>query len=94
MANTKKGFIGDLPENIIIIGLKKSEVDNGIIIRFLETAGKDIDFSFRLNIDSIIDAYEVTPVEDHISMLKADKGKIMLEIMHYELKTIKILFKQ
>ncbi|HAJ95935.1 MAG TPA: hypothetical protein DCP02_06855, partial [Actinobacteria bacterium] len=86
------GFIGDIPENIIINGFKKSEKDNSIIIRFLEVKGLSTKFKFNFKVKKIIGAYETTPVEDEIKKAKIENGQIMISIDPYELKTYKLVF--
>jgi len=86
------GLIADVPENVFIMGLKKSEIDNGIILRLLEVSGRGSEFYLEFCNNNIKEAYEVSPVEDFISKLEFNKQGVKLMVKPYELKTIKIYF--
>ncbi len=79
-----------LPENIILIGLKKAEDNIGVIFRFLETAGNSCRFVFSLNNKKIKQAFLTNPVEEKIKALDREKEKIKITLNPFEVSSVYI----
>ncbi len=80
----------ELPENVILTGLKKAEDGKGVIFRFLETSGKSCCFDFSLNGRKIKEAFLTDPVEKKLKVLDIEKGKIKISQLPFELSSIYI----
>ncbi len=80
--------------NIILSCLKKAEKEDGLVLRFYETEGKNTEFSIML--DSILKIKSVSEVdimERKIKDLEIKKDTINLQINAYSIKTILIHMK-
>ena len=80
----------ELPENIILTGLKKAENGKGIIFRMLETAGRDCSFEFVLKNKKIKEAFLASPVEEKLKALDNEKGKIKISFNPFEILSVYI----
>jgi len=85
-------FIENLPGNVIIVGLKKSEYSNSMIIRLLEIAGKECSFIFNLSKKKIKNAFKTTPVEEDIKGLKVSSKGISIKLCPFEILTLRLEF--
>ncbi|MCL5674631.1 MAG: glycosyl hydrolase-related protein [Candidatus Omnitrophica bacterium] len=90
---------GDLPDsysffkigadNIGLSCFKKAEKEDGLVLRFYETEGKDTEFSITLNNAlKIKDASEVDILERRIKHLNVKDNTMSLKIDGYSIKTI------
>ena len=80
----------DIPENVVIIGLKKAENSTSLIVRFMENSGSKCDFSFGFSNMKIKEAYFTTPVEKDIAPVTIKNRKAKITLCPYELVTIRI----
>jgi len=85
-------FIENIPDNVMIIGMKESESGKGIIIRLLEISGEESSFRLKFSDRSIKNAYLTTPVEEDIKVKKVLNGVANILLHHYELVTLRVVF--
>ena len=76
--------------NVILLTLKKSEDDEGIIIRLCETEGRDTEVNITFPEISIGRAYETNLVEENEKILNTKEHVISTNIKSFGVKTIKI----
>lgn len=85
-------FLSDIPNNIMLVAIKRAEFQRGIVLRLIEIAGQrsrlDLEFSDR-NIEK---AYLVTPVEGEVSEINTSDGGIKVDFKPWEIITIKVEF--
>jgi alpha-mannosidase len=100
MKDNKKGYKkfsfidGSLPENILLIGLKKAEEGLGVILRLAETSGRSSNCNLTFNGKTIKRAYLVNPVEEKIKTMDIylKNREIKMEFKPFEILTFYIEF--
>ncbi len=88
----KKSFVSISKENVIITTMKKAEDDDGIILRFYETEGKDTDLEFQFD-RPIMKAYTTSLIEQTSREILSSGSTLKFNIKHNSIETIKIYFK-
>ena len=76
--------------NTLLLTLKKAEDRNGIIIRLIETKGKDTVATVRLPFMSIAQAYQTNLVEENERLLSAQKHELTVPIKAFGITTIRV----
>jgi len=76
--------------NILLLTLKKAEDGNGIIIRLIETEGKDTVVTLRLPFISITRAYQTNLVEENERLLSAKEHTVAVPIKAFGITTIRV----
>jgi len=84
--------IGEIPENIMVIGLKKAEVGEGFVVRLIEVSGKKCSFKLKFTDKNIKKAFLASPVEEDVKSLNIVDGSISVLINPFELVTLRIVF--
>ena len=77
-------------QNVAILAVKKAEFDDGIVVRLIETEGKETEVSVNLPLSSIIKAFSTNLVEEEIKPLNAGKKSLKISIGPFAIETIKI----
>ena len=80
MIHDKQKLFDYIPDNISIIGIKKKEEGEGLVIRFLELANIDTKFNLKLVNNKIKKASIINFVEDYICNLALNDGCVELSI--------------
>jgi len=80
------------PDNLIISAIKKAEKDNALIIRFFETRGERCDASLVFP-SQIKSAESVNLLEEEPSQLVIKNGELKLEVLPFEIITLKLYLK-
>ena len=96
-----RGRKGNLPKsislcqidkpNVLLMTMKKAEDGEGIIIRLIETEGRDTEASVTLSRISIAKAYETNLVEENERLLAVHGQAITTSVKAFGIKTIRIL---
>jgi alpha-mannosidase len=85
-------FVSVEPANAIITAIKKAEDDDGLIIRFYESVGRETQVSLRLP-PGAVRAVETDLMEKEERALEIDSnGRIVIPTRAYEIKTVKVMF--
>ncbi len=82
-------FVQLQPSNLVLTAVKQAENGSGLIFRFYEWAGKNVDAKLTLS-NKAESAFETDLMERDISPLQQSKGEIMVRTGPYEIKTIKV----
>lgn len=77
--------------NVLVLTLKKAEDDNGLIIRVMETEGKDTAVTVRVPFISIVEAYETNLVEENRRSLSAQEHELSLRIKAFGITTVRLM---
>jgi alpha-mannosidase len=77
--------------NVVISTLKRAEDGDGIVIRFVETEGRETDCTVTLA-TTITGADEVDLRENHLAAAKLDDGRLVLQIKPYEIRSFIVRF--
>jgi len=96
-----KNLKGTLPEkehsflfldkkNVLLLALKKAEDKNGLIIRLIETEGKDTTVKITLPFLKIKKAYQTNLVEENEKTIPIQKHTIRIPIKSFGITTIRI----
>ncbi|MBI3483647.1 MAG: alpha-mannosidase, partial [Acidobacteria bacterium] len=89
---TANSFISIEPADAIVTAIKKAEDDDGLIIRFYESAGRDTQVSLRVP-PGATRAVETNLMEKEEKALGIDsRGRILIPTRAYEIKTVKVMF--
>jgi alpha-mannosidase len=83
---------GEVPENVMIMGLKRAEDDGGAVMRLMELEGREATFELAVGCRRVRRAYLVTPVEEKITSLRTQGGGVRLTMRPYELCTLRLEF--
>ncbi|MCG9478662.1 MAG: hypothetical protein K9H14_00455 [Actinomycetia bacterium] len=83
-------FIDQLPGNIKVTGLKKSEHGDNLIIRLLEVEGSSTGLKLKLKDRNIRKCYAASPVEKDIKRCPVDKGRAKVDMKGHEMVTLRI----
>lgn len=84
-------FVGIEPADAIVTAIKKAEDDDGLIIRFYESAGRETQVSLRLP-PGATRAVETNLMEKEEKALEISGGRIRIPTRAYEIKTVKVMF--
>lgn len=79
--------------NIVVTALKKAEDGRGYILRAYEAEGKERSFAIEFYRD-VKECWETNLLEEDIKGLTFYKKQVDLRISPYEIKTIRVLFKE
>ncbi|MCD6504393.1 hypothetical protein J7K52_03365 [Candidatus Bathyarchaeota archaeon] len=82
-------FVSIQPENVILTVMKKAEDSDHLILRFYETAGKDVEAVIQVD-RALKDVVETDLTEKEVSKIPFKGGEIKVPISKHEIKTIKI----
>lgn len=84
-------FVSIEPENLAVTAIKKTEDDNGLIFRFYEFAGKQVNARLRLPAGAI-QAWETNLMEAPEKELPIANGEVVLPTGPYSIQSVKIDF--
>ena len=76
--------------NILLLTLKKAEDGDGLILRLIETEGKDTVVTLRLPFISITRAYQTNLVEENERLLSAKEHTVAVPIKAFGITTIRV----
>ena len=76
--------------NVILLALKKAEDGDGIIVRLIETEGRNTEFNLTFSDIDFQKAYETNIVEENERSLDIDGKTLKLNIGSFGIKTIRI----
>jgi alpha-mannosidase len=84
-------FLEIQPENVVLTAVKKSEEDDGLILRFYEWAGKETDVRVQLPAGAQAGS-ETDLMERPVAELSTKDGTVTVHTKPYEIKTVRIRF--
>ncbi|MCL4523619.1 MAG: alpha-mannosidase [Acidobacteria bacterium] len=85
-------FLSLEPANVVLTAIKKAEDDDGIMIRFYESAGRETQVKLRLP-PGAARAVETNLMEKEEKALSIEKnGEVVVSTRPYEIKTVKLKF--
>jgi len=76
--------------NVLLLTLKQAENGNGLIVRLMETGGKDTTVAVRVPFISISEAYETNLVEENERLLLVQKHEVTVPIKAFGIATIRV----
>lgn len=76
--------------NVLLLALKEAEDKDGLILRLIETEGRDTEVTVRLPFLKIARVYETNLVEENERILFAQKHKVIVPINAFGIRTIRI----
>ncbi|MFW5976684.1 MAG: glycosyl hydrolase-related protein, partial [Bacillota bacterium] len=79
------------PENVMMLNLKRAENGNGIILRLLETEGKDCNALIKTPFIPVKSAYLTNIVEEDKNSIYIVDGKLQVKFYPYEIKTVRLI---
>jgi len=86
---TTHSFLEISPESLILTALKKAEDSQDIILRFYECEGKDTTAEIKFGFP-VREVKETDLMENNLSSVPVQDGKITLKVGKYEIKTLKL----
>ncbi|HEY5911299.1 MAG TPA: glycosyl hydrolase-related protein, partial [Verrucomicrobiae bacterium] len=84
------GFVLVEPQNIIVSAFKAAEDGRGLVLRVLETGGRECDGAVRLPLFRVSSATEATAVETPGKALKCDSDSVRFHIKPNQILTIRL----
>jgi len=84
-------FVSCDKQNVVITTMKKAEDDNGTVLRFYESEGKDVQVTFTFS-RAIKTAYSTSLIEDHPTPLNPNGRQLTIRLGHNSIETIKIFW--
>jgi len=78
-------------ENILLLALKRAEDGNGLIVRVMETEGRDTDFTVRLPFVDGKTAYATNLVEENQNLLSLSKSGTTAHAKAWGTSTIRLI---
>jgi alpha-mannosidase len=87
----KEGFFSIEEQNVMILNIKLAEDKDGVIVRLLETEGKETVATLKTLISSISESYITNLVEEKEKPLEIDAGKIRIPIKPFGIVTVKLV---
>ncbi len=84
-------FVSLEPGNVVLTAMKKAEDDDGMIIRFYESTGRETQATLRLPI-GVTRAVETNLLEKEEAPLKTSGDSVVISTRPHEIKTVKITF--
>jgi alpha-mannosidase len=88
-----KSFFEINKKNILLLNLKISEDKKGIIVRLIETEGKETNVTVDLTFFPIKKALLTNIVEEELKNLQIEEGKVTVNIKPFSIVTIKTIYK-
>ncbi len=76
--------------NVLLLTLKKAEDGNGLIVRLLETRGKDTTTTLSLPFISIAQAYQTNLVEENERFLSAQEHTVAIPVKAFGITTVRV----
>jgi hypothetical protein len=76
--------------NVLLLALKQAEDGDGLIVRLMETEGKDTEVTVRLPFLTITRAYQTNLVEENERLLSAQKHEVTVPIKAFGITTIRV----
>jgi len=77
--------------NVLLLTLKRAEDGRGLIVRFMETEGKDTEFTIRLSFATIAEVWETNLVEDNQRIIPTSQDSVTLGIRAWGTATARIV---
>jgi len=90
MLPTSHSFCQIDQANVLLLTLKQAEDGNGLIVRLMETEGKDTTVTVRLPFLTITRAYQTNLVEENERLLSAQKHEVTVPIKAFGITTVRI----
>ena len=87
----RHSFVQVQPENIVLTAVKKAEDDDGLILRFYESAGKEADVKLQLP-PGAESAAETDLMEKYVAPLSVQNDTITVHTRPYEIRTVEVRF--
>ena len=85
----KHSFVQIEPDTVVLTALKRAEDDDGLVLRFYEWAGKEVDVKVQVPVTAE-SAEETDLLERPIGNLSMHDGAVTVRTKPYEIKTIKV----
>lgn len=76
--------------NVLLLALKQAEDGDGLIVRLMETEGKNTEVTVRLPFINITRVYQTNLVEENERLLSAQKHEVTVSIKAFGITTIRI----
>ena len=90
MLSTSHSFCQIEQANVLLLTLKQAEDGNGLILRLIETEGKDAVTTVRLPFILITQAYQTNLVEENERLLSAQEHEVIVSIKAFGITTIRL----
>jgi len=84
-------FVQVEPDNLVLTAVKKAEDGDGLVLRFYEWAGKEVDAKIALP-PGAQSAEETDLMERPIGAASVQDGAVIVHTKPYEIKTVKVQF--
>lgn len=88
--STSSSFCQIDQPNVLLLALKQAEDEGGLIVRLMETEGKDTTVTVRLPFLTITRVYQTNLVEENERLLFAQKHSIKASIKAFGITTIRV----
>ncbi len=85
-------FINEIPDNIMLIGIKEAEFQDGIVLRLIEIDGQKGELYIKFSDANIEKAYLTTPIEEEISEISISNGGTKVNFKPWEIITVRVEF--
>ena len=76
--------------NVLLLTLKQAEDEGGLIVRLMETEGKDTEVTVRLPFLTIARVYQTNLVEENERLLSAQEHEVVAPIKAFGITTIRV----
>ena len=89
----RHSFFSCGPDNVILEVVKRAEDKDGVVLRMYEATGRDSEATITLpaDVESVV---ETNLLEEKIADVSASGNTITVPVGHYEIKTLRVRFKQ
>ncbi len=87
-------FAALAPESLVITALKTAEDGQGLVVRVLETAGRESDGLLKLSFMAVTSAREADALETPGKPLKGDAGSVSFHIKPHQVLTMRLKVRQ
>ena len=77
--------------NVLLLTLKRAEDGRGLIVRFMETEGKDTEFTISLSFATIAEAWQTNLVEENQRIIPTSRNSVTLGIRAWGTATARIV---
>jgi alpha-mannosidase len=88
---SEHSFVQLQPDNLVLTAVKAAEAGDGLILRFYEWAGREVDATLSLP-QSARSAEETDLMERPMAALPMQGGAVTVHTKPYEIKTVKVKF--
>lgn len=79
-----------MPENVVLVGMKLAEQGRDVVLRLLETSGKNSTFAIGLSGRQIQEAWVINPVEQVLHPAGVTAGRVRVSLKPFELVSLQL----